>query len=170
MRAFTGITVTTCAAAAAVLLAGCGDTGSATATATHKAASPAAAHQAAAPSSSPTPAALAATEACKEIGSTLTFVLHDAETRAKAKHAQLPNLDEQGLAAAYAADDLEASAQTLAAAERAPGVTPGLASAEHQLLTASQGLYANYGQQVANTYQQQVLTELNVIGQDCGIS
>jgi hypothetical protein len=120
----------------------------------------------------PVPAATHSTAtrsaACAAIGKTLAGITADANARARTRHAQLPSVSEKDLADAYAAGDLNNSGQALYADEETAGITPGLKTAEENLLTAGMNLYATYGQTAPDAkYSSEVQAALAAISREC---
>jgi hypothetical protein len=116
-----------------------------------------------APSATPTESA-----ACRDIAHTISSADAEAASQGQRRHEQIPSLSVQGLTAAYFADDLAGAWGTQVATDQAvPGITRSLYMAEQKLITAAEGLYANYGQSSGNAYAKQELEALAAIGSDC---
>jgi hypothetical protein len=154
---------------AAVLAAGCSASAS-TASGTFNAApsrSPAPPSPSARPSPSTVP--LAATAACKDVIAVIKNAESQAESPAKAKQAQTPDLNLTDLEQAELANELTGSAGAkITAEETAPGVTASLSAAERSLVSNGKTWHDWFGTSQGNAAAAKVVSALTDIQDDCG--
>ena len=162
----------TAIAAVALAAAACSSQATAAAPAADRAPAPSASPtHAAAPTptaaAKPTPAA--STAACREIVRTVNADGTDAQSQTTAKLKQFPDLNKADLLGEFIAQDIKDSATAIGSEETAAGVTPGLASAERELVTSATELYSNYGIVADDTkYGDESQDAVNAITKVCG--